>query len=64
MYHLPVKFSLPTISDDYRWVRIIDTASWAEPDYNCWSLEKGVTMVEREYEVEGFAIAVFQEVTH
>jgi isoamylase len=63
MYHLPVKFSLPTIANHDRWVRIIDTASWAEPDYNCWSLEKGATMVEREYEVEGFAIAVFEEVT-
>jgi glycogen operon protein len=62
MYSRPVSFSIPLVPDKYRWVRIIDTASWAEPEYNCWSIERGATIDAGDYEVHPFSIAVFEEV--
>ncbi|MEG3438288.1 isoamylase [Pannus brasiliensis CCIBt3594] len=58
MYHLPVKFSLPI---EGKWARIIDTAGWAEPEYNCWSIETAARL-SGEYEVNGFSIVVFEEI--
>jgi glycogen operon protein len=61
MYHLPVDFRLPSPSNNYRWLRIIDTAAWAETDYNCWSVDQG-TVIADNYKVNGFSIVVCEEI--
>ena len=61
MYYLPVDFRLPSPSNNYRWVRIIDTAAWAETNYNCWSVDQGTVIADR-YKVNGFSIVVLEEV--
>ncbi|MFM2380419.1 MAG: hypothetical protein RLZZ143_3002 [Cyanobacteriota bacterium] len=61
MYHLPVDFCLPSPSNNYRWLRIIDTAAWAETDYNCWSVDQG-TVIADNYKVNGFSIVVCEEI--
>jgi glycogen operon protein len=62
MYHLPIDFSIPSPPHNYCWVRIIDTASWAEPDYNCWSVETGA-VIDNRYKVNGFSIVVLEEMS-
>jgi len=61
MYYLPVDFRLPPSSNNYRWLRIIDTAAWAETDYNCWSVDQG-TVIADNYKVNGFSIVVCEEI--
>ena len=61
MYHLPVDFRLPSPGNNYRWVRLIDTAAWAETNYNCWSVEQGAVIADR-YKVNGFSIVVLEEI--
>ncbi|MGC3999478.1 MAG: alpha-amylase family glycosyl hydrolase [Anaeromyxobacter sp.] len=58
----PVAFAVPPASKDRRWVRIIDTAGWAEAQANCWSPEAGETIGPGEYLVHPWSIVVLQEV--
>ena len=46
--------------DVRQWVRVIDTAAWAEPEGNCWPPGRQAVMGSR-YVVHPYAIAVFAE---
>ena len=37
MWQEQVSFTVPEAASGKKWVRIADTASWAEPSYNCWN---------------------------
>ncbi|ELR97150.1 glycogen-debranching protein [Gloeocapsa sp. PCC 73106] len=56
-----VLFRVPSGQSPHSWVRIIDTAGWAEPEYNCWTPDKGAIIWEN-YWVHPWAIAVLQEI--
>lgn len=63
MYDQPARFDLSewleTQETQHDWVRIIDTAPWAEPEGNAWP--KGVGLhVTGEYTVEPWSIVVLQ----
>ncbi|TRV45352.1 MAG: hypothetical protein EWV43_17095 [Microcystis panniformis Mp_MB_F_20080800_S26D] len=58
---MPVKALSPSPGNNYCWVRIIDTAAWAETNYNCWSVEQGAVIADR-YKVNGFSIVVLEEI--
>ena len=60
MDHAPVDFVLPAPRVARQWVRIIDTATWAEPRGNTWPPAAAERM-EPIYMVHPYAIAVFQE---
>jgi glycogen operon protein len=56
-------FELPHPRQESGWVRLIDTAAWAEADGNCWPVDRAEPIASH-YRVHGFAIAAFQEVSH
>jgi isoamylase len=60
MDHVPVDFVLPPPHETKRWIRIIDTAAWAERQGNCWPVARGDVMGSN-YGVHAYALAVFQE---
>jgi glycogen operon protein len=60
MDHRGVDFALPSPREGGQWLRIIDTARWAEPDGNRWTSDRAEPMGPR-YGVHPYAIAVFQE---
>ena len=53
-------FLLPPPERRRRWRRLIDTAAWAEPEGNCWPVERAPVM-GTHYTVHPYSIAVFQE---
>lgn len=61
MFSAPVAFALPALDAEKRWVRIIDTAAWAEAEANCWPSERAAT-IGGSYGVNPWSIAAFQEV--
>jgi glycogen operon protein len=60
MDHVPVDFALPAPRGMKRWVRIIDTAAWAERQGNCWPAPIADTMGS-SYTMHPYALGVFQE---
>lgn len=62
MYHEKVSFRIPSGQSDMSWIRIVDTAAWAEPEYNCWQTNKAA-IIKEYYEVEPWAIAVLAEIS-
>ncbi|MGL5081362.1 MAG: glycogen debranching protein [Microcoleaceae cyanobacterium] len=60
MHSQTVRFSIPP-DDRYRWVRLIDTAAWAESQLNYWALDQADTMVNH-YDVNPFSIVVLEEI--
>jgi isoamylase len=56
-----VDFAAPQADPGQRWVRIIDTAAWAEPAGNVW-LEDAATELAGAYGVQPWSIAVFKAV--
>jgi glycogen operon protein len=60
MDHVPVDFALPAPRGMKRWVRIIDTAAWAERQGNCWPAPIANTMGS-SYTMHPYALGVFQE---
>lgn len=59
MHSKPVSYQIPSFGG--QWRRLIDTATWAEPEYNCWTLEKAA-VVAGEYEAHPFSVVVLTEV--
>lgn len=55
------RYIVPTADPGAEWRLIIDTAAWAEPQYNCWTLDAAAP-VEGEWHVEAWSIVVLQEV--
>lgn len=60
MWTETVNFTLPTLDSGYSWVRIVDTASWAESDNNYWDVEDGA-VISGTYGVNAWSIAVFKK---
>lgn len=56
-----VSFYLPPAHNGKRWVRLIDTADWAESANNCWPLAQA-TPIENHYGVNPWSIVVLEEV--
>jgi isoamylase len=56
-----VAFRVPEMDPGRRWVRIIDTASWAEPQYNHWDASQAATIVD-EYCVHAWSVVVLEEI--
>jgi glycogen operon protein len=64
MYSEPVTFYVPSqesAQDGQKWVLLIDTAAWAEPNYNYWKVGEAST-IKDNYEVAPLAIAVLEEI--
>ena len=47
-------------ADGLRWVLIIDTAEWAEPNCNYWR-EAEADLIAGEYEVAPWAVVVLEQ---
>ena len=60
MDHGPVEFTLPDPRASTSWVRVIDTATWAESSGNTWPIDRAAAMGS-SYLVHPYAIAVFRE---
>ncbi len=60
MYTANVFFTIPAADSGKQWVRIIDTASWAETDNNWWDAATG-TVLTGTYEVKAWSIVVLKE---
>ena len=54
-------FELPHPRRATRWVRVIDTATWAESAGCSWAGESAEIMESSRYSVHAYAIAVFRE---
>lgn len=65
MWTEPVHFSVPSEASTRadRWVRIIDTAPWAESQANAWEPEEGKSVGAEGYRVEPWSCAVLQSIT-
>jgi len=61
MWGEEVPFKLPHCRPGFEWRRIVDTAAWAEPNLNCWSLDTA-SVVENEYGVHGYSTVVLEQV--
>jgi glycogen operon protein len=55
-----VTFAVPPAAAGRRWVRIVDTAAWAEAEANCWPTAAASEVVA-SYWVHPWSIAVLQE---
>jgi len=62
MHSEDVEFAVPQASEGRRWVRVIDTASWAEPSFNCWTTDQG-TEIRDSYEVGSYSCVVLRATT-
>lgn len=60
MWHESVAFKIPACRVGFEWRRIVDTAAWAEPVFNYWSLESAAD-VEGEYGVNAYSIVVLEQ---
>ena len=60
MAAVDVVFVLPPPTSGLLWRRLIDTATWAEPQGNCWPADRAEA-IGSSYTVHGFSVAVFQE---
>jgi len=60
MWTETINFTLPALDSGYSWVRIVDTASWAESDNNYWDVEDGA-VISGTYGVNAWSIAVFKK---
>jgi glycogen operon protein len=61
MYSASVNFQVSAPAAGKTWKLIIDTAAWAEPNYNYWPVAQAST-IESSYSVHPFSIVVLQEV--
>lgn len=56
----PVRFELPRAVRGSEWVKVVDTAGYAEPDANCWPVDEG-EVVMGSYQVNGWSVALMME---
>jgi glycogen operon protein len=56
-----VTFTPPAPDAGTQWVRLIDTAAWAEPNDNLWSDAAG-DVITGNYDVHAWSIAVFKAI--
>ena len=64
MYSEPVNFYVPSqdsAQNGHQWVLIIDTAAWAESNFNYWVVKEASSITDN-YAVNPFSIVVLEEV--
>ncbi len=61
LYEAELRFRVPEARSGRRWARIIDTASWAEPEYNAWQPAEAATVVA-DYDVHPWSVVVLEEI--
>ena len=59
MYTAPANFAIPAAESGHKWVRLADTAYWAEKDFNCWTLDK-VTACTGTYGVNPWSVVILK----
>ncbi len=59
MHTAAVNFAIPAAESGYAWVRLADTADWAEKDFNCWTLDK-VTACTGTYGVNPWSVVILK----
>ena len=57
-----VPFTIPAASSGKSWVRIVDTANWAEGDFNCWNETTAYVEKNASYSVNPWSVVIFKEV--
>lgn len=60
MYTANVNYAIPTESG-YSWVRLADTQSYFETDFNCWNLDKGAS-ISGSYGVAPWSVVILKKV--
>lgn len=60
MYTTNVNYAIPTESG-YSWVRLADTQSHFETDFNCWNLDKGAS-ISGSYGVAPWSVVILKRV--
>ena len=61
MWQEQVSFTVPEPASGKKWVIIADTASWAEPSYNCWDPLKQ-NAYSGEYRVNAWSVVILKQV--
>lgn len=59
MHTETVPYTVPEAGTGYKWVRLADTANWAETDFNCWTLDK-VTACTGTYGVNPWSVVILK----
>ena len=59
MHTETVYYTIPEAGTGYKWVRLADTANWAETDFNCWTLDK-VTACTGTYGVNPWSVVILK----
>ena len=59
MYTSKIQYTIPAAESGYAWVRLADTADWAEKDFNCWTLDK-VTACTGTYGVKPWSVVILK----
>ena len=62
MWQEQVSFTVPAPASGKKWVIIADTASWAEPSYNCWDPLKQNAYSEEVYGVNAWSVVILKQV--
>lgn len=62
MWQEQVSFTVPEAASGKKWVIIADTASWAEPNYNCWDPLKQNAYSEEVYGVNAWSVVILKQV--
>lgn len=62
-YSSGVNYTVPTASSGKKWVRIIDTANWAEANDNYWDVASAAEIAAGSYYVNARSTVVFEEVS-
>ncbi len=55
-----VDYAIPRANRDHEWVRIVDTAAYAEPDGNCWHMDEA-QVVSNSYTAQAWSVVVLRE---
>jgi glycogen operon protein len=63
MYTDRVNFTWPAADSGKKWIRIIDTAGWAESSCNCWTESGAWTVSGSSYGVNPWSVVVFKQVS-
>ena len=61
MYTQKIDFTVPTPASGKKWVIIADTASWAEPSYNCWN-PLTQDAYSGEYSVNAWSVVILKQI--
>lgn len=62
MWQEQVSFTVPEAASGKKWVIIADTASWAEPYYNCWDPLKQNAYSKKVYGVNAWSVVILKQV--